>query len=230
MSSGLTAVSETYSAWQLYKVITTEILPASNPKPKTSSVASTGAYRPSQWSSKAIVKTNIQDDTAAWYFDAIFKEDHSTQLRLTEHPVQTGASITDHAYMTPARVTLEVGMSDCMDSFVADQWGSQNGKSVTAYKQLVAWQKSRTVLTLTTNLNTYQNMVIEQVNVPRDYKSMFSLRATVNLRQIMVGVVATTTVSAIAQTSGTTTGGTSQAQTVDSSSALSKIASGLGIE
>lgn len=191
--TAVNGLSQVYSTWSLYKAIIAPPLIA-----PTVNVA-TGPYRPAQWQTLTL-KTNFTDaSNTVWYFDAILKEEHHSQLRITEHPVQTGANITDHAYMMPARLTLEIGMSDAMDSMIPGQWPTMD-KSIWAYQQLVSWQQTRTVLTITTNLNTYSNMVIEQIMTPRDNKTTQSVKSTVTLRQIMVGVVGTVAPSARANT------------------------------
>ena len=45
-------------------------------------------------------------------FDAVFSTDHSANATVTQHPVQSGASISDHAYMEPDEVSVEIGMTD----------------------------------------------------------------------------------------------------------------------
>jgi hypothetical protein len=63
-------------------------------------------------------------NTKAYFFDAILREDHTTQRRITEHPVQSGANINDYSYQMPARLILEIGMSDAMATLIAGQFGS----------------------------------------------------------------------------------------------------------
>jgi hypothetical protein len=185
------------------------------------------AYRPPQWSSSTMVKTNLEDsEDTLWFFDATFNETHDTSLKITEHPVQTGANITDHAYMQPARVVLSIGMSDAMDSYTPGQWGIQQGKSINAYQQLLGWQKNRIVLTLNTNLNTYSNMIIENISAPRDSKTLYSLKATVTLRQLIIASTAQVTVASDTTTTQTTTtpktAGNVQTTTVDTAPGTSE--------
>jgi hypothetical protein len=199
LPGSLVPVSQVYSDWQEYTTVVNNMnAPTGNPTPDTYSVSNPGPFRPPQWAKLCGIKTNLASTDSnnvvtSWYFDAVFSENHSTQSTITQHPVQTGASISDHAYMMPATVTLEIGMSDAMVSFAQGQWGSQQGRSINAYQQLMTWQQSRTVLELNTNLNIYENMLIEQVVAPRDNKTMTSLKATVTLKQIMVATTANIT-------------------------------------
>lgn len=122
-------------------------------------------------------------------FDAVFKIEHSRELRRTEHPIQASGSsptfsITDHAFRVPARVTLEIGMSDAMQSYFASAWAGSGSKSVACYQQLVDLQKQRRLVTLTTRLETYANMLIESIQPVDTQKSKTGLRAVVTLGEI----------------------------------------------
>jgi hypothetical protein len=41
----------------------------------------------------------------------VISEKHSDTLEITEHPVETGAPVSDHAYKRPSEVVMEVGFS-----------------------------------------------------------------------------------------------------------------------
>lgn len=151
-------------------------------------------YRPPQWgflspgaTQLIYLKTNIN----GYFFDAVLRADHNTSLRITEHPVQTGAALTDHSFQIPARLTLEIGMSDVMDSFLQGQYTPGAGKSVSAYQTFLALQSARTPLTVVTRLNTYTNMLIRNIDTPDTNKTYYGLRATISLKQILMAYVAT---------------------------------------
>lgn len=175
--------------------------------------ASNGPWRPPQWNNLPtekeqliLVKTNI----AGFFFDAVLKEEHTSTLKITEHPVQTGVNITDHAYMEPARLVMELGMSDVMDALYPGQFEGSYTKSVSAYRVLLDLQKSRLPLQVLTRLYLYQNMLIESISAPDNYTTLYGLRCTVTLREIMVVDVMQTTVSARPQITGSTPKGTVQ--------------------
>ncbi|WP_371374911.1 phage baseplate protein [Sporomusa aerivorans] len=55
------------------------------------------------------------------YFDGIMRTEHVSRVRPTQYPVQTGVTMTDHAIIEPAELTIEVMMSDChTTSFVTN--------------------------------------------------------------------------------------------------------------
>lgn len=124
-----------------------------------------------------------------YVFDAVPRVDHARELRRTQNPIQTSASspvgaVCDHAYLLPARVVLEIGMSDAMASYAPGVWTSNKSKSVSAYQQLVKLQEERTLFTLTTRLATYANMIVEGIRAPDTVETLHGLKATVLFSQI----------------------------------------------
>ncbi|HEY3987938.1 MAG TPA: hypothetical protein VGM02_01485 [Acidobacteriaceae bacterium] len=154
--------------------------------------------------------------TYVYVFDAIYRVQHSRRLRMTEHPVQSGASISDHAFILPAKVSLEIGMSDAMDAFTPGVFTSNASKSVSAYETLVSLQTGRQPLTLTTRLDTYTNMLIESIDAPDTKETRYGLKATVVLNQIFTGTVTSQGVSARPQTTDATSIGAKQPVPVSS--------------
>lgn len=147
-------------------------------------------WHPPQWNKPATTSlTTASGDRTVYVFDAILRADHTQELRLTENPIQSGANLTDHAYATPARVTLDIGMSDAMDSYSAGLWTGNKSKSVAAYQTLLSLQRSRALLTLTTRLRTYQNVLIENIQSSDTHKTQFGLRAFVTFRQVYLASV-----------------------------------------
>lgn len=174
--------------------------------------SATDAYRPADWgkygsdedqmiylapniSEVTEVKTGTgssqktEELTVGYYFDAFTKENHVGSVRVTEHPVQGGSNISDHAYNLPDKLTLEVLVSDSVESIVSGQFTGSKSKSVTAYEILRSLKERRVLVSVRTRLYYYTNMIIENLSVSDDYKSANSLRCTVSLRQVMMAVV-----------------------------------------
>lgn len=126
-----------------------------------------------------------------WFFDAFLRESHTGSVRITDHPVQSGANISDHAYNLPDKLTLEIFVSDVMDSLVVGQFAVCETKSISAYETLRRLKRQRQPLSVRTKLHYYENMVIENMTVNDDFKSKTSLRCTVMLREIIMAQVAT---------------------------------------
>jgi hypothetical protein len=177
--------------------------------------SSSSGWRPPQWSQKTPVYIQTKDGTQ-YFFDAIIREDHSSQLRTTEHPVQSGSNITDHAYMLPSRLTIVVGFSDAMESYKTGQYTSGDSRSITAHAALLTIQQSRLPITVYTDLRYYRNMVIETLSTTVDNKTMYSKIINVVLKQIIMATSGTTQVSSRSQTTDSTSAGTSTTTTATS--------------
>ena len=118
-------------------------------------------------------------------FDAVFKTDHTANVTLTQHPVQSGAYVSDHSYLDPDEVGIEIGMSDAAEN------ATDSSHSVNAYTQLRAIMEAREPVTLVTRLKTYQDMVITSISSMDDYTTMYALRASIYFQHVRIVNVAT---------------------------------------
>jgi len=149
-----------------------------------------------------------------YFFDAVIRLHHEQRLHATEHPIQNGAMISDHAYILPARVSLEVEISDAMDSFVSGQYGGQASKSVAAYQTFKKLRDLRIPLSLTTKLDNYDGMLIEELISDEDARTQFSWKGRLVMRQIFMATVSSQPLSARPNQSVETNPGASTPQPV----------------
>lgn len=189
------------------------------------------AYTPTLWGSglgvqqAVMVKSNI----GGYIFDAIFSTDTEHSLTITQHPVQTGANMSDHAFVNPVRISMQVGVSDAMGYRSGASYGSEGGtKSVQAYRLLCKLQELRTPMQVVTRLNTYNNMLIESIQVSDDVSTLCAFKATVNLVQVLVVNVGTEKVSARNWTTGAQQAA-KETSPVDNSTIARKMEKGLGV-
>lgn len=145
--------------------------------------------------SEKVLKTYFDTGAEKLVFDAIFTIQHDNSLNITEHPIQTGADIADHAYEEACRLTFDIGMSDVMKSFIKGQFTNNKSRSISAYLKLRELQKQRLPITVVTKLGTYTNMMVETISSTEDNKTTYGLRVTVVLKQIFVVNVATVKIS-----------------------------------
>lgn len=80
----------------------------------------------------------------------------SDELEITQHPVQQGASITDHAYVKPA--TLSVKM----------MWNDDDAPLSETYQKLLILQASREPFDIITGKRIYQNMLFKSLGLTTD--------------------------------------------------------------
>lgn len=149
------------------------------------------------------LKTNV----AGYFFDAFLSIDHTSKLNITEHPIESGANVSDHAFLEPKELTMEIGMSDCMKSIVSGQFKKGNSRSVTAYRTLIELQAQKVPLQIYTRLGIYRNMLIETISAPDDYKTRYGLNVTVTFREVFIAKTQTVKISARPQVTNTTNTG-----------------------
>jgi hypothetical protein len=143
-------------------------------------------------------------------FDAVMRASHSQRARPTLHPIQDNANVTDHVVLDPAHLVLDILMTDVLPPYAPGQWVGNSSKSISCFTTLDNLRAARVPLTVTTRLKTYQNMIIVDVTPDDTVKTLYGLRATVELQQIFLFNVATSTTSARSQTTGDTAIGQTQ--------------------
>jgi len=148
------------------------------------------------------VKTNV----AGYFFDAYFQVTHTSSATVTEHPVETGASISDHSFINPAVLEMQIGMTDVATSIIDGQFNSPgtSSRSVAAFLILDELMRQRVPLQVVTRLKVYQNMLITSISAPDDHLTLYGLKATVTFKEIFVAVVKTVKISARPQTTDST--------------------------
>jgi hypothetical protein len=203
-------------AWTVFRIATQDAptVPFVQNKP----------WRPPEWDSgmQMYLMTVPQADgnggtrDVAYYFDAVLRADHQSTVRHTEHPVQVGANVSDHAFNLPSRVILEIGMSDAMDRFVANQYTSADTKSISAFQTFKDIQVQRVPLTLSTRLFTYHNMIIESIHAMESNRTKYGLRAIITFSELFTtNIEVNKTNSARPQTTDATPKGSQTPQQPD---------------
>ena len=168
---------------------------------------------PSEYNSLIYCKTNI----GGYFFDGIMSIRHSRELKITENPVETGASIVDHSYVKPATLTMQVLMSDVHRSIYPGQFDGAKSRSLAAWDVLKKIQESRIPCSVFTPLGLYNNMLIATIDTTENSKTVHVLNATVTLQEIPIARVKTVKISSAPQTTGSTNLGQLEASTIGGS-------------
>ena len=121
--------------------------------------------------------------------DATIEEIGIDELAITDHPVEQGAAITDHAYKRPARLLIRAGWSNSSLRALGNPNYAQD-----VYNQLLALQASRERIDILTGKRPYTSMLIERLQQTTDDTSENSLMITIEGRQIIVVQTQTVTV------------------------------------
>lgn len=120
----------------------------------------------------------------------VISEKHSDTLEITEHPVETGAAVSDHAYKRPSEVVMEVGFAgggSLLDFADTTAIGLSLGLSPKeTYQQILDLQASRIPFDVVTGKRLYTNMLIRALEVSTDRTSENVLMAVMTLREVII--------------------------------------------
>jgi hypothetical protein len=136
----------------------------------------------------------------SYYFDVTFRETHDLENIITQNPVQSGANINDHVYQQPILVTLDIGVSDCLGSYIAGQYSDNASRSVSAYLVLMGLWQQALILDVYTQLVSYRSMIIKSIVAVRDKTTQTILRATIVLQQLIITDAVSVTIAQGAST------------------------------
>lgn len=119
-------------------------------------------------------------------FDAWLLLNHNTSLTITQHPVETGAAITDHSYVNPRRYSFDIGMTDVALATVGDATAEAGSRSINAYNALVQMQQSRELLALVCKYGTFYNNLIVDISANDNFQTKYGSRFTVTVQEVIL--------------------------------------------
>ena len=125
-----------------------------------------------------IIPRGISSAIASIVPDVVVEETHHDELVITDHPVETGAAISDHAFLMPVSVQMKIGFSDSS----AQQVGYINDVYL-AFQKL---QQSRQPFDVVTHKRLYQNMLIQAMSAITDQHNINVLQMVVDLREVII--------------------------------------------
>jgi hypothetical protein len=132
--------------------------------------------------------------------DASVSETHTAEVEVTEHPVEQGVNIIDHARVKPRRLTIE-GLISATPMAFTEAVAPQSSRGISfvahtapvgmdlvtrAYADLLKLRADGTLVTVSTGLETYQNMLIKSLVFPRNASIGYSLRFTAELVEVRI--------------------------------------------
>lgn len=115
-------------------------------------------------------------------------------LGITNAPVETGATMTDHSFKVPVRLEMVAGWSDC---------GKYDGFIQSIYQRLLALQATRMPFTVYTSRRRYPNMLLESITDPIGASTFTAMLPRITFKELIISRTQTTR-------SGTAAAGTGQ--------------------
>lgn len=104
-------------------------------------------------------------------------------LEITEKPVQQGASITDHAFIKQAELSLKI------------MFNSDSAPLEETYQNLLDLRNSREPIKITTGKRAYDSMLLRNIIVDTDKTTENVLSVFIEAKQIRIVSLETTSVS-----------------------------------
>lgn len=166
------------------------------------------------------------DGSAIIIPDCVIEETGRDDLQITEHPVEQGSVISDHAYKRPNEVTLRWAWTNSgkLASTIKTALGTLGspagfqlptfsqafgeGNVSEVYQSLVGLQNTRTPFTLMTGKRQYIDMLLASLSVTTNNTSEYSLMVVAVCRQVII-------VSTEVQTAASNAGNNSTVQSGD---------------
>jgi hypothetical protein len=98
--------------------------------------------------------------------DASITEGHSFDTVITDHPVEAGANVSDHVRLVPSRLKISGIVSNQPLSLT--QINLNPTRADEAFATLLSYQEDAQLLTVTTTLQVYEDMLLKSLSVTRD--------------------------------------------------------------
>ncbi len=150
-------------------------------------VATGASFFPTAVSSRSIgsIKANVT-----------FEESHEDTLTVTDHPVEQGATISDHAFLNPVTVEIYIGFTPPGAFAAALNLLTTGGVPYLnqIYQNVLALQKNRVLNVIMTGKRLYTNMIIERISVQTDIDTENVLKLRLSCRQIIIVQTQATTI------------------------------------
>lgn len=128
--------------------------------------------------------------------DITISERHRDEMVITQHPVEIGSVISDHAYKKPIRVLITVGFSNSDLQAQGDLNFIQ-----TIYQNFLTLQQNAAPFSVTTGKRTLNNMLIEHINELTNEQTENALILELSCQEVIL--VSTSTASTSPTGTGT---------------------------
>lgn len=141
-------------------------------------------------------------------FDAVLEETHVTELEITDHPIESGASVNDHVFLHPKTVSIKAYVSNhelnhrssgvatgnihdnslgnVQSGSVGVPYGAMQAKIQAVYDALLLMQELGLTITVQTGLMLYENMAVRRLNLKQDVNYQHGIIFDCDLKQLII--------------------------------------------
>ncbi len=115
-------------------------------------------------------------------------QDHDLNNQMTEFPLEDGSVATDHITVMPNVVELDLTWTDTPISKFnpLTQFQSKNGRSRGLFRRLQDIKNDRIKCVLITGLQSYRDMYIEKISIPRRSGEGKKVSCLTTFRQLII--------------------------------------------
>lgn len=136
-----------------------------------------------------VTQQNLKKKIGFLELDCVMNEDITMSSNVTESPIETGESISDHVYNEPLQLRLEAIISDSDPQRLERQ--KQNNSPITsarleAYEALRDLWEAKQPVDVVTGLETFSNMVVTNISIPRENADGDSIKFNVDIKQVKI--------------------------------------------
>lgn len=108
----------------------------------------------------------------------VLEEAADDELRITDHPVEIGAAVTDHAFKMPVVLVMKAAWSDSTAGMV--------GYVRQVYADLIKLQADREPFDIVSGKRLYRSMLLGGVSQATDQKSEYALLSMLRFREVLL--------------------------------------------
>lgn len=110
--------------------------------------------------------------------DVVVEEIVRDNAFITQHPVERGATISDHAFILPTEIQMTTGWSDSTVGYL--------GYADETYQAILALQATREPFTVTTPRRSYDSMLISGIEMQTTEITANVLLLRVTMRKVII--------------------------------------------
>lgn len=127
--------------------------------------------------------------------DVVVFEQHEDEMVVTEHPVERGAPISDHAYKKPETLSVRFGWSDSstlLNQAVSLSLLSGLNSITDVYEKLLEEMEKGTLFDVSTGKRRYTDMIITSLQVKTEEETETSLIVDITFQKVRLVIVTET--------------------------------------
>lgn len=118
--------------------------------------------------------------------DATVREQYSISAEVTDHPVERGANISDHSRRKPDVLRMECVVTNTPIAAPDQLPVGYEARAWRAYRYLEDLVEFGEAVTVVTILGVWENMLVTEVQVPRDRGTGDALAFSCSLKQVVI--------------------------------------------